>query len=256
MNTFTDGMILTIESVLDALDRMGILKKRADELRATQDHLEAADSLRDLYGRAAAFTVTAPDGKDLLARLVAGDDVPDKSLIDFAARTTAAHAKVGPAAQSLIDAARTERVRAARDAIRETFPTLLEDLRAVLAEAGAKPDNSLIRLLTNVLKDIDKIAGRDAFDYWCICNHRTEKWAILERAEAEKVELSNQTYVKEKVKEQEEAKRPVRVTTKPTRLLSRRQPSSSGYGGIGEITAADLEAHRASKAGGLESLRR
>lgn len=246
---FIDSMAAEIRSLLETLDSLGVTAKHPKEMTTIAAHLDAYTRLEDLSSRATSFTAPMADGSDIEKRLTAGENVSDSEFIDYAARATAAGTPIGPAAQKIIHNAETSRVRGARDTLRAIFPAVIEDLRKVLAEAGDQPENSVITSLRAALSGIDKLAGRDACDYWCIPNVRTAKWAILERDAAEELEKANQAYAEEQRNKAEKlADEPLRADSAPRKPRNlRRQPlQSSGFGGP-SFTASDLADYQASK---------
>ena len=244
-----DSLAADIQSLLKTLEPLGIAAKHPKDLAAAAAHLDAYTDLEHLHSLAASFTAPMVDGANIETRLTAGEVVPDAQLIDYAARATAAGSEIGPAAQAIIRKAETTRVRGARDTLRGIFPALIEDLRAILIDAGDQPGDTLINALRTALTGIDQLAGRDVCDYWCIRNARTGKWAILDRKAAEDVDRSNEAYAKEQREKAARAAGEPKFRLDPTqkpRLLHRRPLPSSGFGGL-PITAGDLADHQASK---------
>jgi hypothetical protein len=245
MTIFDDTRNSSLKSLLGRLDDLGIAKKHAKELTVVRDHVAACEELnvRALDVR----SLTAPDVTNeteaLQARLAAGKNVTDDELAALAAKSTGR--EVGPAAERIVETAASMRSIAARDALRPLFGALIEDLRAIIDGADGVISPKRGNEISTALKEIDKLAGRNVCDYWCLPNYRTGKWDILARDDAEVLNKSNELYAEEqrKKKIEEAANPPVRtVKPKPRRQLSREPRTGGARGGFGDrITQADID---------------
>lgn len=256
--TITASRTADLQSLLKVLESLGVTGSHSKKIASVTDHLNAYNELENRHSRAAKFAAPQVDGMSIQTRLVAGDEVTDSELIDYAARATAAGGNIGPAAQGIIDSAQNSLIRSASDALRSIFPNLIEDLRGVLKDAGKEPANSLVRDIQQALKGIDTVAGRNQCDYWCMYDAAAAKWEILDRDRAEQLEVMNLQYAateKARLEREQTTRFAVRPASKQLRNLRRTALSSSGYGGS-SLSEAEVADYAASKATGQMELTR
>lgn len=239
-----------LNDIVNALENLQLDWNHHDEIAAIREHLEAAEHLDGIGTRSRSFTATAPDASTILARLIAGDDVPDDELISYAVRANAAGQNIGNGAVNLTHTAQSARLRAAREILRGVTEEILKELRALLPSAGDKPTEAFVRTVTGLLKDLNDTLGRNV-DYWLLHNHRKDVWVILARDEAETLNLANDDYVAEQQRLARERKalgpKHIRaVAGQPSRFLRRTPMVGSGAGGT-PPTADEVAAYQATK---------
>lgn len=253
MSAIAQSKAAELKSLLETLKTIGIADNHT---KVFNNVTSLVTRFFELDGRSyGAVNLTAPqvDTSELRSRLSAGKDVGDSELIEAAVKASAAEKGIGSAVQSLLNSAADDCVRTALREAKGSFREFVDAIRQALADAGPEPSDSLIRNIRNALQSMDSLAGRDQCDFWCLYNAPEAKWEILERDEAEALNVRNEEHAQAekaraaKLNDPEANVVRPQPRRKPTRNLRRKEVMSSSIGGY-DITASDVANYAALKA--------